>query len=143
MSASFGCLWSWVYSIRCPVYLSITGMAYLLMMYMGNFWRSALSGVIALTIDCREKLQWPIRLFCTGFVASEECAGGTIGGGAFGMGDTLGDGMGHDIDVSVTGVARVLRSGDGVMWHWCAILGGACMGAGVGLRGSLLISGDK
>ena len=45
-----------------------------------------------------------------------------LGIGAYGMGATLGGGMGIYTGICITGVARVLRGGAGIRWGWCATL---------------------
>ena len=58
--------------------------------------------------------RWAIGSCRTCIVAGGGCAGGTLGGGTSGMGATLGDDVGHDTAICVTGVAQVLRNASGV-----------------------------
>ena len=113
------------------------------MMYMGNFQRTALAGVIKFTSGYHEWLRWEIGLCCTWIGTSWGCAGYILGGGTSRMGDTLGDDVGCDTDVCINGVAWVLCGGSGVRWGWWPTIGGAWLGTGVGPWGRIFAGGDR
>ena len=106
-------------------------MAHFLMMSMGNSRWGSLAGVIMLASGFREQVQWEIDSCCTGvgIGGAGVCARGTLGGGSYGMGETLGGGVGYETSDCVTGVAQSSFGGAFVKWVSCATLGGAYMGA--------------
>ena len=101
-------------------------------MSMVNFRQAASEGVITFASGFHDKLQWAIGSFQKGFSSGGRYAGGTLGSGASWMRYTIGDGVGRDTAVCIAGFACILRGGAGVRWGWCATLGGACLGSGVG-----------